>query len=158
MNAFVEAIGNQSARTANGMKARQSTANACVDFFFAVGASRGKNVIPQFTAAYVENSDLALRISAWARDARGGAGEREVFKQILTYLDQHSPEDCKRLLTKIPELGRYDDGYCVKTKENKQHYFSMLGDTIRTAQNAKQMMARLETMTEEECQQALTNL
>ena len=33
MNAFVNAIANQEARTANDMKARKSTANACVDLF-----------------------------------------------------------------------------------------------------------------------------
>ena len=69
---FVEAIGNQEARTVNGMKARKSTANAVVDLFFKIGASRGKNVIPGFIAALVEDADLALRIAAWARDIRGG--------------------------------------------------------------------------------------
>ena len=92
MNAFVTAISNQEVRTSNGMKARVSTANACCDLFFAIGASRGKNIIPQFTAAFVENDDLALRIAAWVRDARGGAGEREVFRQILTHLETANPD------------------------------------------------------------------
>ena len=131
MNAFVNAIANQEARTANGMKARKSTANACVDFFFAVGASRGKNVIPQFTAAYVENSDLALRISAWARDARGGAGEREVFRQILTHLETSAPADAEKLMAKIPELGRFDDLLVFKTKPLKEKAFTILGDALR---------------------------
>ena len=69
---FVDAIKNQEARTTNGMKARVSSANACVDLFYNIGASRGKNIVPAFTAAYVENSDLALRIAQWARDVRGG--------------------------------------------------------------------------------------
>ena len=131
MNAFVNAIGNQTARTANGMKARASTANACVDFFFAVGASRGKNVIPQFTAAYVENSDLALRISAWARDARGGAGEREVFRQILTHLETSAPADAEKLMAKIPELGRFDDLLIFKTKPLKDRAYTLLGNALR---------------------------
>ena len=63
MNAFVTAIANQEARTANGMKARKSTASACVDLFYKIGASRGKNITGDFTAAYVENSDVALRIA-----------------------------------------------------------------------------------------------
>jgi len=131
MNAFVTAISNQEARTANGMKARVSTANACVDFFFAVGASRGKNVIPQFTAAYVENSDLALRISAWARDARGGAGEREVFRQILTHLETSAPADAEKLMAKIPELGRFDDLLIFKTKPMKDRAYTLLGNALR---------------------------
>jgi len=68
---FVDAIKNQETRTTNGMKARVSSANACVDLFYNIGASRGKNIVPAFTAAFVENSDLALRIAQWARDVRG---------------------------------------------------------------------------------------
>ena len=128
---FAEAIGNQEARTANGMKARRSTANACVDLFFAIGASRGKNIIPQFTAAYVENSDLALRIVQWARDVRGGSGEREIFRQVLTHLEQTNPSDAARLMVKIPELGRWDDLFVFKTQALKSQAYTMLGDALR---------------------------
>ena len=131
MNAFVNAIANQEARTANGMKARQSTANACVDLFFAIGASRGKNIIPQFTAAFVENDDLALRIAAWVRDARGGAGEREVFRQILTHLETANPDAAAKLLAKVPELGRFDDLLIFKTKPLKDKAYTLLGDALR---------------------------
>lgn len=131
MNAFVNAIDNQEARTANGMKARKSTANACVDLFFAIGASRGKNIIPQFTAAFVENDDLALRIVAWARDVRGGSGEREIFRQILTHLETANPAAAEKLLAKVPELGRFDDLLVFKTKAMKAKAFTLLGDHLR---------------------------
>ena len=62
MSTFAAAVQNQPARTTNGMVARKSTASACVDLFFKIGASRGKDIIPQFVAAYVEDPDLALRI------------------------------------------------------------------------------------------------
>ena len=68
MTTFVEAIENQEARTENGMKARKSTANAVVDLFYNIGALRGKNVVPAFTAAFVQDRGLALRVAAWARD------------------------------------------------------------------------------------------
>ena len=129
---FAEAVNNQEARTTNGMKARKSTANACVDLFFAIGASRGKNIIPQFTAAYVENADLALRIVQWARDVRGGSGEREVFRQVLTHLENTNPADASRLLVKIPELGRWDDLFVLKTPTLKTQAFTMLGDALRS--------------------------
>ena len=131
MNAFVNSIANQEARTANGMKARKSTANACVDLFFAIGASRGKNIIPQFTAAYVENDDLALRIAAWARDARGGSGERDIFRTILTHLENTNPDAAAKLLVKIPELGRFDDLLVFKTKPLKAKAYTLLGDALR---------------------------
>jgi len=129
MNTFVNAVKNQEARTANGMLARKSTASACVDLFFKIGASRGKDITKDFVAAYVENREVALRIAQWVRDARGGAGERELFRQILTYLDKHAPEDAKALLNKVPEIGRWDDIFVVKN--TKTHAFTMLGDALR---------------------------
>jgi len=128
---FAEAVMNQEARTTNGMKARKSTANACVDLFYNIGASRGKNIVPAFTAAYVENSDLALRIVQWARDARGGSGERELFRDVLRHLELTNPEDAGRLIVKIPELGRYDDLLVFKTKPLKAQAYTMLGDALR---------------------------
>ena len=131
MNTFVNAVVNQEARTANGMKACQSTANAVVDLFYNVGASRGKNITPQFTAAFAENKDLALRVAAWVRDARGGAGERQIFRDILVYLEKYDTEACKALLAKVPELGRWDDIFVFKTKEMKSVAYTMLGDALR---------------------------
>lgn len=126
MNTFVNAVVNQSARTANGMKARKSTANACVDLFFKIGASRGKDITKDFVGAYVENKDIALRIAAWVRDARGGAGEREIFRQILKYLDKHDSESAVRLMNKVPELGRWDDLLVVENDFLKQMAFEMI--------------------------------
>jgi hypothetical protein len=131
MNTFVNAVVNQEARTANGMKARKSTANACVDLFFKIGASRGKDITKDFVAAYVENKELALRIALWVRDVRGGAGEREIFRQILKYLDKHEPADAARLLLKVPEVGRWDDIFVVESKSNRETAFTMLGDALR---------------------------
>ncbi len=131
MNTFVSAVQNQSARTTNGMRARKSTASACVDLFFKIGASRGKDITKDFVAAYVENKDIALRIAQWVRDARGGAGERELFRQILAYLDKHDPDAAAKLLMKVPEIGRWDDIFVVKNDKLKYQAFSMLGDALR---------------------------
>ncbi len=131
MNTFVDAVVNQEARTENGMKARKSTSNACVDLFFKIGASRGKNILKEFTAAYVENKDLALRIAQWARDARGGSGERQVFRDILAYLEKNDSESAKALLPKVPTLGRWDDIFVFQTSELKSAAYTMLGDALR---------------------------
>lgn len=131
MNTFVNAVVNQGARTANGMKARKSTANACVDLFFKAGAMRGKDIVPAFVAAMVENKEYALRIAAWLRDARGGAGERQLFREILVHLEKTDPEAAKALLAKVPELGRWDDLFVFETKEMKSVAYTMLGDALR---------------------------
>lgn len=103
---------NSTTRTANGMRANKSSLSTNVDFFFAAGASRGKDLTKQFSAAYREDPDVAVRILQWARDVRGGAGERSVFRLILTSLANGSTEYrniASALIPKIPEIGRWDD-------------------------------------------------
>ena len=134
MNAFVNAVANQEARTANGMVARKSTAKATVDLFYKIGASRGKNITGDFTAAYVENADVALRIAQWARDVRGGAGERQLFRDILVHLEKRDPDAALALLKKVPEVGRWDDIFVFSTPVLKTAAYTMLGDALR-AQN-----------------------
>lgn len=127
MNTFANAVINQEARTDNGMKARKSTANACVDLFYKAGASRGKNIVGDFVAALVENEDIALRIALWLRDARGGAGERELFRQVLKYLETNRPELLtEKLLLAVPELGRWDDLLVFETVTFKTAVFSLI--------------------------------
>jgi hypothetical protein len=90
--------------TENGMRSFKSTLNSCVDFFFAVGGSRGKNVCNQFLDAYAENKDLAMRMLLWLRDVREGAGERQIFRELINTVPL-----TETFISKIPELGRWDD-------------------------------------------------
>ena len=133
MNTFVNAVANQEATTANGMKARKSTSNKVVDLFYNIGASRGKDIVPAFTAAYVEDKDLALRIALWARDARGGSGERQLFRDILVHLEKTDVDAAKAMLAKVPELGRWDDIFVFQTPELKKLAYTMLGDALRAS-------------------------
>lgn len=128
---FANAVQTQEARTTNGMKAHAGSGDACVDFFYKVGALRKGDPIPPFTAALAENEDLALRIVQWARDARGGSGEREVFRKILSHMESRYPELASKLIDKIPEIGRWDDLFVLKTKPLKEKAFTMLGDALR---------------------------
>ena len=109
MSTFTEAVQNQSDRTTNGMRARKDTGDAVTSLFFKIGAMRGQNVIPAWTAARVQDADLAARIALWARDVRGGAGERKLFRDILVDMVNTDSERAMSLATKIPELGRWDD-------------------------------------------------
>ena len=131
MNSFVNAVVNQEARTTNGMKARKSTSNAVVDLFYKIGASRGKDITKDFTAALVADEDLALRVALWARDARGGAGERELFRQVLKYLEKNRPDLAEKMLAKVPELGRWDDLFVFESKDLKAKAYTMQGDALR---------------------------
>lgn len=131
MNTFANAVINQPARTTNGMKARQATSKATTDLFFKIGASRGKDITKEFVAALVENEDIALRIAQWARDVRGGAGERQLFRDILVYLEKNRPDLAEKLLKKIPEIGRWDDIFVFQTSDMKTQAYTMLGNALR---------------------------
>lgn len=110
MSTFAQAVQTQPQRTTNGMQAHKATGSACVDFFYQAGAMRGRCIANAFSAAFQENRDYALRLALWLRDARGGAGERELFIQCINWL-QYNGElgSAARLLRKAPELGRWSD-------------------------------------------------
>lgn len=126
MSTFAQAVQAQDAVTTNGMAALKSSLNACVDLFFKIGASRGKNVVGEFTAAYVENSDIALRIAQWARDARGGAGERQIYRDVLLHLEKTDPAAAQKLILNTPEIGRWDDLLILTDANLKQVAFSLI--------------------------------
>jgi hypothetical protein len=130
---FKSAVINSSSRTANvartqnGMKALKSTLSNTTDLFFKIGASRGKNIVPDFTDAYVQDRDIASRIALWARDARGGAGERKLFRDILKELAVHDADRAIALMQKAPYVGRWDDLLVFEDEGVLQHYaFEMI--------------------------------
>ena len=135
MNAFVEAVKSVpvESRTANGMKTFDSSKSDLVDLFFAIGASRGKDLSTQFARALAQDETLALRLLMWARDVRGGAGEREVVRKILLNLEKTNPKALARLISHLAEFGRWDDLLIFKTKEAKAQAFTLIGDALRAS-------------------------
>lgn len=119
-------------RTTNGMPAYKSTLNGNVDLFFKIGASRGKNIIPDFLKAYTEDREVALRVAQWARDVRGGAGERKLFRDILLYLEQNHKRDLTetRILRNVAEIGRWDDLLIFTDKEVKSVAFDIIAEAL----------------------------
>lgn len=133
MNAFVEAVKEvqMETRTNNGMKTFDSSKSALVDLFFSIGSSRGKDLSKEFVKAIKQDETLALRLLMWARDVRGGAGEREVVRKILLSLEKNYPEALDRVLPHLPEFGRWDDMLIFKTKAVKAKAFTLIGDALR---------------------------
>ena len=128
---FAEAIVAQEARTQNGMRAFKSSLNANTDLFFKIGASRGKNIIGDFTAAYVENRDIALRIAQWSRDVRGGAGERQLYRDIMQHLARKDTDAALALMRKAPELGRWDDVLVLADTELRVQAFDAIAAALK---------------------------
>ena len=142
MNKLVSSIKekelNKKTTTANGMKARVSTANHNLDLFFKIGASRGKNISEDFANAYSENKEHALRIAMWARDIRGGAGERQLYLDIIKQLELIDYKDAIILIDKIKDLGRYKDLFQINFTNQylQNHVFSIAKKAIFEDNNA----------------------
>ena len=106
MNTFANALENYNynatAYTTNGMKAYTDTSNAVLDLFGAIGSSRGKDLSRQFAAAMAEDAYLTMRVLMWARDVRGGAGERQMFRDLLQELEKTSIDLARKLVCKCP--------------------------------------------------------
>jgi len=99
-------------RTENGAVTYRSTQSECLDLFSTIGALRGEHdeeIINRFLSACAEDGDLAMKILFYARDIRGGIGERHVFRTILKWLAENKSRSVEKNLRYIPEYGRYDD-------------------------------------------------
>jgi len=98
--------------TENLSPAFKSTLDANLDLFGNIGAMRGQEskVVEMFKKAIDANPTLALRILFYARDIRGGQGERSVFRACLKWAaDSEYAESIGKNIHLIPEYGRWDD-------------------------------------------------
>ena len=109
---LLDALRQEDVLTENGMVTNSTSLKSCVDLFFMIGALRTAEedrIVLLFYKAYNEDPQLALKILFWARDIRGGAGERKVFRVITKSLGSNHPKILLQLLKHIPEYGRWDD-------------------------------------------------
>ena len=100
------------AYTENGALSNRSTGSHCLNFFAACGALRSIDETAQlrlFVRAYAEDRILAMRILFYARDIREGLGERDLFRNVLSWLADKRPHSVIKNIPFIAEYGRWDD-------------------------------------------------
>jgi len=115
--------------TDNGMITNPTSLNKCVDLFFSIGSMRGKSkdkVVNLFNEAYNENPLVASKILFWVRDVRSGAGERQTFRDVISYLTTNSPQTVRKNIGLIPEFGRWDDVLVLLGTELEDDMFSLI--------------------------------
>ena len=100
------------AYTANGAVSCASTMSDCLDLFATAGALRNASdseIITRFVRAFAEDRDIAMKTLFYARDIRGGLGERRFFRVLIRYLAENYPDTIRKNIVNIGEYGRYDD-------------------------------------------------
>lgn len=132
---MLNAIKNEANKTLteNGAATFRSSMDYCVDLFAAIGAMRNASdteIVNRFIRAYTENSDLAMKILFFARDVRGGLGERRVFRTILKWLAQNQVSSAKRNIKYIAEFGRYDDLLVLMGTPCENEAFAYIAKTL----------------------------
>ena len=114
----------------------KSTGSDCVDLFATAGALRNSDtneIQTRFMRAFAENKDMAVKIAFYARDVRGGLGERKTFRAILEWLYENSPSTIAKNISLIPEYGRYDDLLTLLDTESVMNFIkSQLDEDIKS--------------------------
>lgn len=131
--------------TENGHPAATTTGSAVLDLYGVAGALRGQDedrIFDLFDKAYMDDPLLTARTLFYMRDCRGGTGERETFRKLLTYAAKKYPDILDKNIKLIPEYGRWDDMYALVGTRFEDEIFSVfteqLGDDILNLEKADQ--------------------
>lgn len=147
MSAFLNAVETElnKTETLNGAPAYKSTMSKCLDLFGKIAASRGNidNARRLFLLAYAEHAETAIRILFWARDVRGGQGEREVFRALFKDLVQKNQKRSKKLIEFIPYYGRWDDILCLEDTKIWPDVLDMIKNQIETDLKSEESVSLL---------------
>lgn len=137
MSKLVNAARGYDSVTDKGAITHSTSLDNCLDMFFQAGASRNMSesqIISVFERAYTQDANLAAKILFWARDARGGAGERRFFQIIMKHIGAKYPEVMDKLLVHVPEFGYWKDILVIGKPDHKT--LSWLKDQLTDSPNA----------------------
>tara|TARA_R110000782_G_scaffold160986_2_gene253021 strand:- start:38 stop:535 length:498 start_codon:yes stop_codon:yes gene_type:complete len=155
MSKLIDAIRTNDAVTENGMTTNSTSLNMCVDMFFTIGAMRGQDktrLINTFTKAYAEDALTATKLLFWARDVRGGAGERQIFKDIITHLaNSKNKEVLRNNITLISEFGRWDDLLVLIGTPLESDALELIANALNEGNKAKAILSDIDNLSDVEC-------
>ena len=111
---MLELLKNESTvkNTFNGAKTYSTSNSECLDLFFRAGAMRNassEDIAAAVRRAYAEDPVRTMKIIFFARDIRGGLGERRFFREAVKLLAKEDPDAVLRNAEYFCEYGRYDD-------------------------------------------------
>ena len=106
-----DAIGNVSI-TENGAAGYATSGKAILDMNFKISSYRNRTaaeIVNDFKRSLEDTPRVALKWLFFARDVRGGAGERRLFRICMNWLATEMPDLVKEFIPIIADYGRYDD-------------------------------------------------
>jgi hypothetical protein len=130
---LMDALRQDDRLTENGMATNSTSLSAVVDLFYNIGAMRGQNkdrLLSDFSKAFYQDPTRAMKILFWARDVRGGAGERQIFKDILVYLANNHYEVVAKNLWLVPQFGRWDDLLALEGTKCEAYAFGIIREAL----------------------------
>ena len=82
--------------------------------------------------AYAEEKTLATKCLFYARDIRGGLGERATFRKLLNYAAKYHQEAIRKNIALIPEYGRWDDLYALVGTPLEDDMWKLIKNQLNT--------------------------
>ena len=188
MSAVKTTLDGAPAITENGAVGYRTTGRKLLDLNFAVASLRSaseQDSADRFITAFFEDKIVAMKWLFFARDIRGGLGERRLFRSVIEAMAKEHPEYIQAVVSLVPEYGRWDDLWCLldtavadevftlvaqqlyqdvaDAKENKS--ISLLAKWMPRRKSSSQlsrryasMLCKALNMTEREYQHTLSNL
>lgn len=98
--------------TENGAVGYRTTGKNLLDLNFAVSSLRRaseEDIISRFERAFLDDKIVAIKWLFFARDVRGGLGERRLFRAAMKLVAMYDPNVIVKLIPLFAEYGRYDD-------------------------------------------------
>lgn len=116
---MLEALKQEASRTLteSGAEAYRINGSNCLEMFTRIKTMRDmseRKITEYFERAFAENPYLAMKILFYARDVRGGLGERYVFRTCLKWLAEYRPNSVRMNIGRIAEYGRWDDLFVLE--------------------------------------------
>lgn len=102
--------------TENGAIGYRTSGKELLDLNFSVASLRRASdgeIADRFTKAFFNDKITAMKWLFFARDIRGGLGERRLFRAVMKSMASNNPDYIIPLMALIPEYGRYDDLWCL---------------------------------------------
>lgn len=116
--------------TENGAIGYATSGKRLVDMNLKTSSYRNlsdNQIINDFEGVYLEHKELALKWLFFARDIRGGMGERRLFRVCLKWLVERHPQDVLHLLPLVSEYGRWDDLFVILDTKKANDVINIIG-------------------------------